>query len=308
VKTKNNYAGGAKMKATTVSRVLMVAIAVVFMSVMVGCSGLDIRPEKRGPYLLVHTPLVDADRALDEARMAGKDKQCPQEFNALKDQVDKAYEVYLACHTQEGIDMANDATRKIKALCPAYAEPAPVIVPEADTDGDGVIDKLDQCPDTPHGVKVDEVGCPIDSDKDGVPDYLDKCPNTPMDLKVDKDGCPMKVTINLDVLFDFDKSDIKAKYHNELKRAADYMIAYPWEKATLEGHTDSRGTDAYNQKLSQRRVDAVKKYLVEKFGISADRLTAVGYGKSRPIATNDTDEGRQLNRRVQAVMETYIRR
>jgi len=186
--------------------------------------------------------------------------------------------------------------------------PAPVVAPEPDTDGDGVIDKLDQCPDTPAGVKVDEVGCPLDSDKDGVYDYLDKCPDTPIELKVDKDGCPMKVTINLNVLFDFDKSDIKPKYHNEIKRVADYMNAYPWEKATLEGHTDSKGTDAYNQKLSQRRVDAVQKYLVEKFGISADRLKAVGYGESRPIATNDTDEGRQLNRRVQAVMETYIRK
>jgi outer membrane protein OmpA-like peptidoglycan-associated protein len=86
------------------------------------------------------------------------------------------------------------------------------------------------------------------------------------------------------------------------------MTAYPWEKATLEGHTDSKGTDAYNMKLSQRRVDAIKNYLVEKFGISEDRLKAVGYGESQPIATNDTDEGRQLNRRVQAVMETYIRK
>jgi OOP family OmpA-OmpF porin len=118
----------------------------------------------------------------------------------------------------------------------------------------------------------------------------------------------MKVTINLNVLFDFDKSDIKPKYHNEIKRVADYMNAYPWEKATLEGHTDSKGTDAYNEKLSQRRVDAVQKYLVEKFGISADRLKAVGYGESKPIATNDTAEGRQLNRRVQAVMETYIKK
>ena len=182
------------------------------------------------------------------------------------------------------------------------------MVPEPDTDGDGVIDKLDQCPDTPAGVKVDEVGCPLDTDKDGVYDYLDKCPDTPIELKVDKDGCPMKVTINLNVLFDFDKSDIKPKFHDEIKRVADYMNAYPWEKATLEGHTDSKGTDAYNEKLSQRRVDAVMKYLVEKFGISADRLKAVGYGESKPIATNDTDEGRQLNRRVQAVMETYIRK
>lgn len=195
------------------------------------------------------------------------------------------------------------------APAPAPA-PAPVVapVPEPDTDGDGVIDRLDQCPDTPAGVKVDAVGCPLDSDKDGVYDYLDKCPDTPIDLKVDKDGCPMKVTINLNVLFDFDKANVKPKYHNEIKRVADYMNAYPWEKATLEGHTCSLGTDAYNQKLSQRRVDNIKAYLVDKFGISADRLTAVGYGESKPIATNDTEEGRQLNRRVQAVMETYIRK
>jgi len=191
---------------------------------------------------------------------------------------------------------------------PPPPPPAPEPVVEPDTDGDGVIDKLDQCPDTPAGVQVDEVGCPLDTDKDGVYDYLDKCPDTPIELKVDKDGCPMKVTINLNVLFDFDKADVKPKYHSEIKRVADYMNAYPWEKATLEGHTDSKGTDAYNEKLSQRRVDAIKKYLVEKFGISADRLKAVGYGESKPIATNDTDEGRQLNRRVQAVMETYIRK
>lgn len=191
---------------------------------------------------------------------------------------------------------------------PPPPPPAPEPVVEPDTDGDGVIDKLDQCPDTPAGVKVDEVGCPLDTDKDGVYDYLDKCPDTPIELKVDKDGCPIKVTINLNVLFDFNKSDLKPQYHEEIKRVADYMKAYPWEKATLEGHTDSKGADAYNEKLSQRRVDAIKNYLVEKFGISADRLTAVGYGESKPIATNDTEEGRQLNRRVQAVMETYIRK
>ena len=154
---------------------------------------------------------------------------------------------------------------KKEAVVPPPPPPPPPVV-EPDTDRDGVIDKLDQCPDTPYGVKVDEVGCPIDSDKDGVPDYLDKCPDTPIELKVDKDGCPIKVTINLNVLFDFDKADIKPKYHDEIKRVADYMKAYPWEKATLEGHTDSKGTDAYNMKLSQRRVDAIKAYLVEKFG------------------------------------------
>jgi len=135
-----------------------------------------------------------------------------------------------------------------------------------------------------------------------------KCTDTPSDLMVDKDGCPIKVTVNMNVLFDFDKSDIKPKYHDELKRVSDYMHAYPWETAVLEGHTDSRGTEEYNIKLSQRRVNNIKKYLVEKLGVDADRLTAIGYGKSRPIASNDTDEGRQLNRRVQAVMETYIKK
>jgi len=197
---------------------------------------------------------------------------------------------------------------KIAPPPPPPPAPEPVPVVEPDTDGDGVIDKLDQCPDTPAGMSVDAIGCPLDTDKDGVYDYLDKCPDTPIELKVDKDGCPMKVTINLNVLFDFDKSDIKPKYHDEIKRVADYMKAYPWEKATLEGHTDSKGTDPYNQKLSQLRVYAIKAYLVDKFGISADRLTAVGYGESKPIASNDTEEGRQLNRRVQAVMETYIRK
>ena len=116
-----------------------------------------------------------------------------------------------------------------------------------------------------------------------------------------------KVTIAMNILFDFDKADIKPQYHNELKKVSDYMNAYPWENATLEGHTCNIGTDAYNKGLSQRRVDSVKKYLVEKLGISADRLTAVGYGSSNPIASNDTREGRQQNRRVQAVMETYIK-
>ena len=135
-----------------------------------------------------------------------------------------------------------------------------------------------------------------------------KCPNTPVDLQVDKDGCPIKIIIRLNVLFDFDKADVKAKYHNEIKRVADYLKAYPNDNVTLEGHTDSRGSDEYNQKLSQRRVNNIKKYLVEQFGINPDRMTAIGYGESRPIADNSTDEGRQLNRRVDAVMENYLRK
>jgi outer membrane protein OmpA-like peptidoglycan-associated protein len=119
------------MRAVTAKRVFMFVIAVFSISLMAGCSGLVKRPEYRGGYLYYPPALVNADQALDEARAAGKDKECPEEFNALKDQVDKAYEVYMACHDQEAIDMAQDAIDKIKALCPPkpVAEVKPEVVP-----------------------------------------------------------------------------------------------------------------------------------------------------------------------------------
>src|SRR5271157_4491719 len=108
------------MNARTAKRILMIVIAVFSMSLMVGCSGMEKRPEYRShKFLYYPTALVEADRALDEARMAGKDKECPAEFNALKNRVDEAYDVYMSCHTKEAIDMANEAIGKIKALCPA---------------------------------------------------------------------------------------------------------------------------------------------------------------------------------------------
>ena len=128
------------MRAVTAKRVLIVVIAIFSISLMVGCSGMEKRPAYRSGYLYYPTALVNADRALDEARMAGKDRECPAEFNAAKDMVDKAYEVYMACRTQEAIDMAQEAIGKIKALCPARPraemkpepkpEPKPVPRPE----------------------------------------------------------------------------------------------------------------------------------------------------------------------------------
>jgi outer membrane protein OmpA-like peptidoglycan-associated protein len=129
------HKGGVKMQAITAKRILIVVIAVFSLSLMVGCSGMEKRPQYRSGYLYYPTALVNADRALDEARAAGKDKECPEEFNAAKDMVDKAYETYMACHTQEAIDMANKAIAEIKALCPAKPvaemkpEPTPVPAP-----------------------------------------------------------------------------------------------------------------------------------------------------------------------------------
>jgi OOP family OmpA-OmpF porin len=179
-----------------------------------------------------------------------------------------------------------------------------------DSDGDGVVDTLDKCPNTPQGEKVDADGCPVvalDSDNDGVVDTLDKCPNTPKGAKVDKDGCTeklaKKVSIALHVEFDSGKADIKAKYHDQIKEVADFMTSYPETTAVIEGHTDNVGKEASNLRLSTRRAESVRTYLIEKFGIAPERLVAKGFGSSQPVADNATPEGRQKNRRISAAIE-----
>ncbi len=178
-----------------------------------------------------------------------------------------------------------------------------------DSDKDGVPDYLDKCPGTPAGVAVDKDGCPLDSDKDGVPDYLDKCPGTPIGTLVDKDGCPLppeKVSMTLAVEFDTGKADIKKKYDGEIGRVAEFLNKYPNAKGVIEGHTDNVGGAAMNQKLSERRAQAVVNYLVQKYGIDPARLSAKGYGMIRPIADNKTAEGRQKNRRVEAHFSAMV--
>jgi OOP family OmpA-OmpF porin len=141
----------------------------------------------------------------------------------------------------------------------------------------------------------------VDPDGDGVCDPYDKCPGTPPGYRVDADGCPITVSITLDVKFDFDKAVVKPQYRSEVERAASFLAAHPGSTAVVEGHTDSRGSDEYNQRLSERRAAAVRDYLITQFGIDSSRVSAVGYGESRPIATNDTDAGRAQNRRVVGV-------
>lgn len=148
-----------------------------------------------------------------------------------------------------------------------------------------------------------------DSDGDGVPDYLDKCPDTPGDLVVDEDGCPIARRMTLDVKFDFDKAVVKPKYHSELKKAADFLQDRPGITIVVEGHTDSIGTREYNLELSRKRAESVKQYLVEEFGISESRISTEAYGESRPVADNKTDAGRQKNRRVEGVFpEVFLKK
>ena len=194
----------------------------------------------------------------------------------------------------------------------------------SDTDGDGVYDDLDQCPNTPTGVKVDARGCPLDTDGDGVYDYMDDCPNTPRGVRVDKKGCPLDrdgdgVYDYLDqcpgtpkdakvnergcwilggILFATAKWNIKPEVYPALDEIAEVLQKNPTLRVEIQGHTDNIGNEAYNMKLSENRARAVMEYLVRK-GIQPQQLSAAGYGFSRPIAYNDTPEGRAKNRRVE---------
>ncbi len=165
-----------------------------------------------------------------------------------------------------------------------------------DSDLDGVIDAKDKCPGTPAGVTVDSKGCPIDSDKDGVADYLDKCPGTPAGVKVDVNGCPAAMSLHIN--FNYDSSEVAPQYDGEIAKAAQCIAEYPGNVVFIDGHTDSRGSDAYNQTLSEKRATAVKQRLIERFKVPAARMQARGFGESQPVASNETDEGRAANRRV----------
>ena len=115
------------------------------------------------------------------------------------------------------------------------------------------------------------------------------------------------VRVELDVKFDFDKANVKPESQGDIKALADFMNQYPQTTTVVEGHTDSRGSDAYNQKLSERRANAVREVLVNQYGVDASRVSAVGYGESRPVADNASDAGRAINRRVEAEVEAQIK-
>lgn len=135
----------------------------------------------------------------------------------------------------------------------------------------------------------------LDSDGDGVPDHLDECPNTPRGAPVDERGCWVAAYANY---FDFDRYVVKRKYLPILRQAASILNANPRLNVELAGHTDSVGTDEYNMELGRKRAEAVKRILVQ-YGVSADRLMVQSYGESKPIADNGTDAGRAKNRRVE---------
>lgn len=181
-------------------------------------------------------------------------------------------------------------------------EPMAPLAPE-DTDGDGVGEGADWCPETPVGSVVDANGCPTDSDNDGVLNVRDQCPDTPPRTMVDGKGCPVEnVSVTLDIKFSSGKSDLRPDSDPALAKVADFMKRFPEAAVLIEGHTDNVGSAAGNKRLSQKRAEAVRAALVKRFGIRAGRITAKGFGAERPILDNAAPEGRAANRRVMATI------
>lgn len=186
--------------------------------------------------------------------------------------------------------------------------------PEDDVDRDGIKDEVDQCPEQKEDLDQfeDQDGCPeIDNDRDGIMDQLDRCPNDPETLNqyLDQDGCPDQVTepapqegeligLSEKIFFEHNESIIMKRSYPILSQVATLMKQHPQiGLVRIEGHTDDTGSPQFNLNLSIARAEAVKLHLVG-LGIGVERLEAVGYGDQRAIASNDTEEGRALNRRV----------
>lgn len=255
-------------------------------------------------------PDVLPDR--DKDNIADSEDKCPDEFGKMR-----AKEFY-GCPDgdEDGIMDKNDQ-------CPKEAEDTDGFkdtdgCPEPDNDNDKILDEADECPDVPeivNGVK-DQDGCPDeapDTDKDGIPDHLDKCPNKPETLNgfEDDDGCPDK-GVNLVEVTD---GEIKILQRVEFATGSDKIqgavsfAVLNTVAAVLNnrkeiflvevgGHTDNVGPADQNRTLSQKRADAVVKYLVDK-GVDKTRLTGKGYGPDKPIADNKDSKGKQKNRRVE---------
>jgi outer membrane protein OmpA-like peptidoglycan-associated protein len=236
---------------------------------------------------------------------------CPdRDGDGIADGVDKCADVaglakYSGCPVP---DTDKDGINDEEDKCPDKAGVAKYQgCPVPDTDGDGLNDESDACPDKPGTVEFN--GCPIpDSDGDGLNDKEDKCP-TEAGTK-ENNGCPEvkqeiveKVNyVAKNVLFKLGSDKLTNDSFEALDELVDVMQKNAGLQLTIDGYTDSTGSPTLNLALSQKRADAVKKYLVQK-GVDAARIKSVGHGQENPVAENNTEEGRAKNRRVEMKVE-----
>jgi outer membrane protein OmpA-like peptidoglycan-associated protein len=244
-----------------------------------------------------HATIKDSDAPAPERRM-----------RAIRDRIQR-----------EGGDADHDGIPDDVDLCPSVPEdklepdPTDGCPKPPDRDNDGIPDAEDKCPDTPEdkdGIQ-DHDGCPEDDfDQDGIPDVSDACPREPGTAAPDPktNGCPTfikrvegstEIQILKQVQFDTGKASIKPNSFGILDEIVRLLRANPdIGRLSIEGHTDNRGAVDMNEQLSQSRAESVMKY-ISSHGIAEDRLEAHGFGPSRPIAPNETEAGRQKNRRVE---------
>lgn len=236
---------------------------------------------------------------------------------------DKAEEMMAMDSDGDGVPDDKDACPDTPAGTAVDGAGCPLVM---DADGDGVPDDMDICAETPAGVEVDEVGCPLDSDGDGVPDHVDVCPGTPVGQSVDELGCPVVLDADGDgveddedrcantpqgaktdergcwviegLSFDSGKTMIKSDYLPLLNDVVGVLMANHSVHVTIEGYTDSQGSEEGNQSISEARAKSVYDYFISK-GVDADRLDYKGFGEKNPVADNATAEGRKKNRRVE---------
>ncbi|WP_210516630.1 OmpA family protein [Hymenobacter terricola] len=215
------------------------------------------------------------------------------------------------CPTEKGLatlegcpDRDSDGVRDSEDACPDTPG-KPELKGCPDADNDGIADPNDKCPNTPAGTQVDATGCPVvlDQDADGIPDNVDKCPGTPAGARVDSVGCPLAIDsavqkLQVPIRFRTNSTVIERRSYPTANRIAQAMKAHPDYQLRIIGHADSRGTDEFNQALSERRAEAVKRYFTNK-GVDANRIITEGRGESEPVAPNTTPAGMSRNRRVE---------
>ncbi len=270
--------------------------------------------------------LVTANEAIEKARQEGKDKECPDEFFAAENLKNEAYAICQPCDTKKAIELANQSLAKTRGLCPAKPvvvaeKPAPAPVAPAPaaasvsvsasptTIQQGQCATLSWSSSNATSVTIDQGVGSVDANGSHR-----VCPDHTTQYGVTASGpggsrsASTTVTVNkvvdrltLHVNFDFNKATIRKADDADLTKAIAFIEKYSGSQVSLVGYTDSVGSDAYNLKLSEKRAEAVKDYLV-KHGANAARIQTEGRGEADPVADNNTEKGRAENRRVEILI------
>jgi len=299
------------MRARTLLRLGVASLLVG----LVGCTTAEVR---------------SASAAVEAARAAGKDKECPPEFQAAEALVKRAEELCNSCRTQEANALAAEAQAKASALCPAKPKPAPVAAPEPPRAASptaslsaamssveaGGCTNLTWSTTNASNVSIDQGVGSVDAGG-----TRQVCPSSTTTYTLTATGAggtrtssatvsvaakpaPPKPTDKLTIHVNFatDKSEIRANDQAELQKAEAFVRKYSTCTIEVDGYTDSTGSEEYNQGLSERRAGAVQKWLLDHGATAADKITTKGFGETNPVADNGTPKGRAENRRAEILV------